>query len=389
MKSPHRKLRIAHIITRMDWGGSPDIVRMLCNGLDPSSYDVTLIYGRTSHASARTAEFLSAMKEKAVSLPCLRRNINPVLDAAAFIRLVIILKRGAFDIVHTHTSKAGGVGRLAARIAGVRVIVHTPHGHVFYGYFNAFVSGAFAAIERVLSRITSAIIVLTGCEREDMVRLRIASLDQMRVIPNGLDMSLYGKRFILKREEIRGSFGLSPDSILVGTVGRIEHVKGTAHFVDAAREICSTDGRAKFIIAGEGSQRAALEEKVRSWGLENRIVFLGWRDDVAEFLAALDIFVLPSLNEAVGLSLIEAQASGVAVIATRVGGIPEIVTDGVTGLMVNPSSSDEIACAIKTLVNDPAKRESLAQAAIASLEDRFSVTKMISATENLYRDLST
>jgi len=370
----------------MDWGGSPDILRVLCRGLDPAVFDVSLIIGKTGHASAKTRVFLEEFKGKVTVIKQLKRDISPFDDIAAFIKLYRIFRETGFDVVHTHTAKAGALARLAAFLAGVPVIIHTPHGHNFYGYFNAFFSGLIRTIEKLLSRFTDKIMVLTELEKSDHIKYRVANRDKLVLINQGLDLSGFepdSKDSISARENL----GISGNCLVAGFVGRLEPVKGPQYFIKAAKKILEEREDVRFILTGEGSLRRELEDDVSSWGLRERIVFLGWQENVPGVMSAMDMLVLPSLNEAVGIVLIEAQSLGIPVIASDVGGIPEVVKDGQTGLLVRPADPDALAKAMLKLLDDPALRRAMSGSASAWCRGRFTADAMLDKVTRMYKEV--
>lgn len=386
MSGSARKLKIAEVITRLDWGGSPDIVRILAAGLDPARYDVTLYSGPSAHMTAKTRRFLASFKGRSVEIPALKRDIDPVKDIAALRALVRAFRQERFDAIHTHTSKAGALGRVAARIAGCRAVVHTPHGHTAYGYFGPAASKGITLIERSLAPFCDTLIALTELEKRDMVRFGIAPEGKIRVIYQGLELDDY-RRPQTERGRMRASFGFADGDLVVGTVGRLELVKGTDRFVEAAARVVRDVPAARFLIVGEGSLRQRLEERVSALGLGGRTVFAGWRTDVPAVLSALDLFVMPSQNEAVGMALIEAQAAGVPAAAFRVGGIPEVLEDGKAGMLVPPGDDRALAAAIVVLLADAEKRRAMGEAGRRFVEGKFRARAMVDLTAGLYEDL--
>ncbi|MFA6384006.1 MAG: glycosyltransferase [Candidatus Omnitrophota bacterium] len=381
-----KKIRIAQIITRMDWGGSPDLVRIMCEHLDPAKYDITLVSGLTLHPTAKTEKFLKGFNGTYIEIPQLRRDIDVIHDIIAFLRLYILLRSKRFDIVHTHTAKAGALGRLAARLAGVKVIVHSPHGHNLYGYFSPVMTGRIVKIERFLARFTDKIIALTQLEKKDYLAHGIGSAGAIDVIYAGIDLTDYRGDPSMKKE-LRASLNIPEDADVVGMIGRLEHVKGPECFVDAALRIAQLRPRVSFVIVGEGSLRGILEAKVAAQGCRERIIFAGWRNDIARILAALDIMVLSSFNEAVGLVLVEAQSQGIPVVASNVGGIPETIRENETGILVPAGHADKFAQAILFLLDHPDKRAAMGSAAISWAGSRFKAEKMTENVSNLYDGL--
>ena len=382
----NKKIRIAHIITRMDWGGSPDLVRIICAGLDRAKYEITLISGPTLHAAEKTKAFMRDFDGTCIMVSQLRRDITLILDCIALIRLYFILRPGRFDIVHTHTAKAGALGRLAARMAGVPVIIHSPHGHNLYGYFSPAMTRRIVRIERFLSRFTDRIIAGTQLEKKDYLAHAIGRAQTIDVIYAGLELQGYAVDR-QAQDGIKKELGIVPGAPVVGMIGRLEQVKGPDYFVDAAMRIAQTRQDVYFVLVGEGSLRGHLEEKAVRSGCKDRIIFTGWRNDVPRMLALLDIMVLPSLNEAVGLVLVEAQSQGIPVIASNVGGIPETIKDNETGILVPPGHAEKFMQAIVFLLDHPDKRRAMGAAAQAWVESRFKAEDMTAHVERLYDTL--
>ncbi len=381
-----KKIKIAQIITRMDWGGSPDIVRLLCHGLDPEVFDITLIYGRSTHISQINQQFLEQFKGWTRYIPQLQREINFLKDLAALLKIYAILRQGKFDLVQTHTAKAGILGRLAARLAGVKKIVHCSHGHNFYGYFGFWGSKLVITIERFFDRFSDKFIALTELEKSDMVNYRVTSAEKVVVVQSGLEIEKYH----CPQEEInrlKEKWQLPAGAPVVGLVSRLEPVKGPLFLVEAAKIVIAACPAVKFLVIGEGSLRKKMEEQCRESGLSGSFIFTGWQEHVEQLLGVLDILVLPSLNEAVGRIILEAAAYGVPAVATRVGGVPEIVNDQETGLLVPPQEAGGIARALIELLTNHEKWERLGRAAKEKVTTKYTAAEMIRSINNLYLEL--
>jgi glycosyltransferase involved in cell wall biosynthesis len=379
-----RKIKVAQVITRMDWGGSPDVLRILCQKLDPDIYELKIFIGSTSHPTAKTSSFFADFKDKITFIPELKREISLWNDWLALGKLLREFKKVKFDIVHTHTAKAGALGRLAGRLAGVPIIVHTPHGHNFYGYFNRFASGLVILIEKFLATFTDRIMALTALEKADYLKFKVAGGKKSILIYMGLELDgfLPGDPASIK-ERLK----ISKEEKVVGYVGRLEPIKGPQFFIEAARLCLENNHLLRFILVGEGTLRQELEEKVASWGLKSKIIFAGWQDDIADIMSFLDILVLPSLNEAVGIVLLEAQSLGIPIVASEVGGIPEMVQDKQTGVLVRPGSAAAFALAINNLLSDPERRRSMSAAGKNWVKDRFKAEDMVSKISSVYQEL--
>jgi glycosyltransferase involved in cell wall biosynthesis len=378
-----KRIKIAEVITRLDWAGSPDIVRIICESITPL-YKVKLITGPSSHLTSKTNLFLEKFKDNVIIVPSLKRNINPLWDCLALIKLYLLFRKERFDIVHTHTAKAGILGRIAAYIAGIPSIIHTPHGHNFYGYFGPIMSKFIVIMEKFVGRFTNKIIVLTELEKRDFLSFKVKNPVDIEVVPLGLELGEFSKLERISKEDKKREVGLAYNDRIVGMVSRLEPVKGPHYFIEAAAKVVNLFKQVMFLVVGEGSLRLKLETKAQELGLKDRIKFLGWRQDALEIISILDILVQPSLNEGVGMVLLEAQSLGVPVIATNVGGIPEVVKDGVTGILVPSQDANSIAKALNYLLGDEKEREGMGREAKRWVKDKFSSHKMIKEIAEIY-----
>ena len=364
---PLERIKVIHVVTRFDKGGSAENTFLTVMGLDKQKYDVLLVKGMSVESAMGEEErkavghSLSRAERAGVrisTVPDLVRDIRPVKDWRAFWALLNIFRRERPHIVHTHTSKAGFLGRWAARLSKVPLIVHTPHGHVFWGYFNRPTSLFYALLERWTARITDRIVVLTEQEKKDHLSFCIAPEDKFEVVHSGVGLDNF--RSVCRDPiQTKEDLGIPSRAAVIGTVGRLTPIKGHRFLIDAARGVLAEHPDTVFILIGDGESAEALRSLATRLGVSGNIRFLGWRPDVAEIISVVDIFVFPSLNEGMGRAVVEAMALGKPVVASRVGGIIDIVRDGENGLLVPPADSDELAAAIKSLLSDPAERERL------------------------------
>jgi glycosyltransferase involved in cell wall biosynthesis len=319
---------------------------------------------------------------KLIVVPSLVRRISPWHDLRAFLAILRHLLRLRPDVVHTHTSKAGLLGRVAAWLARVPVVVHRPHGHVFYGHFAPALSRFFLLVERVLSKITHHLIALTPGEAEDYVNLRVMPPYRISVIPSGVDLRRFAETRVdclKKRQEL----GLPPKALAVGFVGWLLPIKGVSFLVQAMPGILAKHPASFLVLVGQGDDEVELRSLADSLGLDGRVIFLGWRPDVEEVLACLDLLVLPSLNEGMGRVLVEAMAAGLPIVASEVGGIPDLVTNGENGLLVPPAAVPELASAICELLQDKARRTRMGEVG-RRISRQYSTEAMVDQISSLY-----
>jgi glycosyltransferase involved in cell wall biosynthesis len=320
-----------------------------------------------------------------ITIRHLVRNLRPVSDLIAFCALLRIIRRERPNIVHTHTSKAGILGRWAAYLCRVPIIVHTPHGHVFWGYFNSLQTRLFILLERWTARITNAIVTLTPQEKEDHLCFHIAPEEKFAVIHSGINLETF-LAASFQSAETKAVLGILPEMTVVGTVGRLTTVKGQDVLIRAASDLIRQGEKIVLLLLGEGELRRDLEELTFRLGIAERVRFLGWRSDVARVMSAFDIFCLPSRNEGMGKVLVEAMALGKAIVASDIGGIKDIVLHGENGLLVPVGDVEAWAEAIGRLCRDPERRRRMGDAG-RLIAPRYSSDEMIKKIDQLYGKL--
>lgn len=379
-----RKFRVAHVITRLVRGGAQENTYHTVRLHRRDRFEADLIAGPPLGAEGSLEETIRAAGVQIIREPYLLRKIAPVSDMLAVRRLTRLFRERCYDIVHTHTSKAGYVARLAAKRAGVPIIVHTPHGNIFHGYFGPWPTRLFVAMERRATRWTDRIIELTERGIEESLAEDLGTREQYVSIFSGIDFSPYGAARAC-RAETRGALGVGDDEILVGGVGRLEPIKGFEYFVKAALHVASAARNVRFALAGQGSEERELRERAAPLG--DRFAFLGHRNDVPALMAAFDVLVVPSINEGMGRVILEAAAAGTASIASDIGGIPEMIDDAKTGVLVPPKDADAIAGVLLELVRSPQRLCTMGDAARARAVPRYSVEEMVARIEALYETL--
>lgn len=319
-----------------------------------------------------------------VVVPGLGRAISPAADFAALLRLIGIFRRYRPHVVHTHMAKAGLLGRLAARIARVPVIVHTFHGNVLRGYFDPLRSRAFLALERSLARISTRIVAISPRQREEIRHLGIGDGGKLVDIPLGLDLAPFLDPL---QGALRRELGIERTAPLVGLVARLVPIKGVDIFLEAAARVARRRPDARFVIAGDGELRAWLEGYAGRLGLSDRLKFLGWRADLPSVYADLDVLVLSSRNEGTPVSVIEALAARRAVVATAVGGVPDVLGDSECGLLVRAEDADAVADAVVGLLDEPERRRALGEAGRLRVYPEYDVETLLARIDALYAEL--
>ena len=369
---------------------------MLAARLDPSRFETHLLAGRVPPGEGDMTYFAEQHHVTPEIIPELSREIRPRQDFEAFRYILAHLREFQPHIVHTHTAKAGALGRMAARVYNARRpgsaprarVVHTYHGHVLHSYFGGFRTAVFRRVERYLARHTDALIALSPeLRRELAYDFHVGVPEQYHDIPLGFDLEPFLK--IQGREgSFRKSLGVTPETILVTIVGRLTAIKNHAMLMAAASKLERRHwALVRFAVVGDGELRAELEADAHARGFADKFFFTGWRQDMPSVYADSDVVVLCSKNEGTPVTLIEAMASGRAVVSTDVGGVKDIVTDGKTGILVAPHRVDRLAIAIGQLADIPEIRNRLAQNARRSVATRFSVDRLVEDITRLYGEL--
>ena len=381
------KLRVARVISRLNVGGPAIHTILLPAGLDPAAFESRLYVGAPGPAEGDMLPLARARGVEPIAIPGLGRSIHPGRDLAALGRLARAFRAFRPHIVHTHAAKAGTLGRIAARMAGVPVTVHTFHGHVLRGYFSPAVTAAFRAVERALARRTTRIVALSPGQREDLLAMGIGRPERVGVVPLGLELDAFLDAQA-RRGVLRGHLRLPPEAKLVGIVARLVPIKDHRTFFAAAARVARADPATHFVVAGDGPLRAGLEAAAGEAGLDGRAHFLGWWDDLPALYADLDVVALTSRNEGTPVCLLEAMAAGVPVVATAVGGVPDVVRHGETGLLAPPGDPAALAAALASLLADPDRRSALGLAGRRAAYPAYDAKTLIARVEALYRELA-
>lgn len=380
------KIKVLHIITRLDKGGSAENTFLTVKGLDKKKYEVSLMSGPVQDPNQERRTQVEEYGISFIPIPVLVRNINVVFDSIALYKVWKFLNQENFDVVHTHTSKAGLLGRFAAKFAGVPHIIHTPHGHVFFGYFGPLKTKIFIRLEKLANRISERIVALTQREKADYISYKTCPEEKIAVIHSGIELEKFQELPRAEKIKIKKEIGLPEDSFVVGTVGRLVPVKGPEYLIKASQYLLPEHPNTSFLFAGDGPLKEALYKKAKKTGGEKNILFLGWRDDIARVLAVFDVFCLSSLNEGMGRVLVEAMALGIPIVASDVGGIPDLVIHGKNGFLVPPKNPEELAKHIQILIQNKDQRIKMGQAG-KKMSQKFSHETMVKNISELYEEV--
>jgi len=377
------RIRVAQIIARLNIGGSAIQAITLTQRLAPLGYEALLIRGSEGPREGSLDDLAEELGVRPLRIARMRREVG-VRDLAALARLVRELRSFRADVVHTHAAKAGTLGRLAALVPGrgrPRVTVHTFHGHSLRGYFSPRRAALFLRVERVLAKRTTRLIAVSDEVRDELVALGVAPVERFEVIQLGLDLS----RFVVGEAErarrgarLRASLGIPPEARVVTLVARLVPIKRVDRFLAIAQRLAGELDDVWFLIAGDGE----LGDRLRALPQPARTVWAGFQRDVAAVCFASDVVVLTSDNEGTPVSLIEAQAAGVPVVSTRVGGAAAVVAPG-SGALVRPDDEEGFARAVRTVL----ERASPVGDPRAHVLQTFSLDRLVADIDELYRRL--
>ena len=374
---------VVHVITRLTLGGSSENTVATIEALRRRGYGSTLALGPESEAA--TVENARRRGCEIAAIAALCREVRPARDVAAVLALARLFRRVRPLIVHTHTSKAGFVGRLAARLARVPVVIHQPHGHIFYGYWGRARTALFVALERLAARWTDTLVALTPREVDEHLERGIGRAVQWAVVPSGVP-TVRLREAAPTRAAARAKLGLPAGAFVVAGVGRLVPIKGFDLLVEALPTLCARVPSARALLIGDGEERAALEARAAALGVGARLHITGAVTDVGGVLAAADVLAAPSRNEGMGRVLVEAMAIGLPVVGTTVGGIPDVIIDGECGRLVAADDAPALAEALAELGADEALRAKLGAAAMPRAE-AFSTDVAAAAMGAIYDGL--
>jgi glycosyltransferase involved in cell wall biosynthesis len=382
------RVPVLRVIARLNVGGPALHVAYLSAGLTDRGYDTTLVAGAIGRGEESMAYVAESAGARVITLPGLSREISPLQDTIAVIRLAGLIRRLRPEILHTHTAKAGTVGRVAALLAGGArppIVVHTFHGHVLRGYFSPAKTSFFRVLERMLAKVTTVLVAVSPEVRDDLVALGVAPAEKFTVIRLGIELE-QRVRCEEAPAEVRRRLGIPPGRFIVGWLGRMTGVKQTSDLLAVLAALRERGIDAGLLLVGDGPDRIGFEQQAHSLGLVRHCLFLGYQEEVAPWYAAMDAIALPSGNEGTPVTVIEALAAGRPVAAYGVGGVPDVVRDGVDGFVVEAGDTAALADRLAELAADPGLRERMGAAGRERVLERYGVGRLLDDVDRLYRD---
>lgn len=390
MLAPNRKIKVLRIINRFNIGG-PSYNATFLTRFMSDEFETKLIGGGPEKDEADSLHIPESYGLNPIILDEMKRKPSLKSDRLAYAKIKAIIQEFQPDIVHTHASKAGALGRRAAFSCGVPVVVHTFHGHVFHSYFGKIKTSIYKAIERRLARKSTGIIAISELQKKELAEQHhICKAEKIKVIPLGFDLDKFQANKTENRIFIREKYKLDADVVAVGIVGRLAPIKNHQFFLDVVEKILSEGiEHVRFFIVGDGELRTEIESRAQLLNQKfgEKIVLTSWIKDIAQFNGGLDIMCLCSKNEGTPVSLIEAQASGVPVISTDVGGVKDIVSEGQTGFVVPTDNLDLYVEKVSLLIKNKEIREKMSQNGWKHVHEKFSYNRLVSDMEKYYKEL--
>ena len=387
--SKNRKIKVLRIINRFNIGG-PIYNAVLLSAFMPEEYETLLIGGMPEENEANSLYIAEKYGVSPVLISEMQREPNLTNDNKALKKIKEIIRTFQPDIVHTHASKAGALGRKAAFDCGVPIVIHTFHGHIFHSYFSWWKTKLYQLIERKLSKKTTGIIAISAIQKNELsISYKICHPSKIKIIPLGFDLRPFNENLQEKRELTRNSYALESSDIAVAIIGRLVAIKNHQMFLDIIDKVNQkTSKKVVYFIVGDGEDSLTIQESIKPLkekGMDIRMT--SWIKDIATFNAGMDIICLTSKNEGTPVSLIEAQAAGIPIIATNVGGIKDVILEDKTGYIVDKDDIDGFAEKLRELIENENKRQLMSQNGWSFVEDKFQFPNLIKNMDEYYKSL--
>lgn len=376
------KIKILHVITHLPIGGAQDNTLYTVELLDKEKYDISLCCNLDGELVER-AKKIEAIK--LFDIPFLCREVSPYRDIRAFLSLYKLFKEEDFTIIHTHSSKAGLLARLAAVLNKTPIVIHTIHGFAFNDFMNALKKNFFIYVEKLLAKWTDVLITVSNLNKKKIIDLNIAHENKIKNIYSGIDLSLFTNK---RNDDFRKELNLENDHLLLGSVGRLSDQKDPITMIEAFGIISKPFPNAHLALVGDGELKGKILEKIDKLKLNGKVHLTGNKNNPWSVYHSMDLFIMSSIYEGLGRSITEALSCGVPVVCTDVEGVPEIVRDNITGILVPPKDANKLADGIIRTLNDMETAKKMAEEGRRFVKDNFDVNKMINDIDSLYNTLT-
>ena len=376
-----KKIKLLHVITHLPIGGAQDNTLYTVELLNKDKYDISLSCNLNGELVSRAKKVKHL---KLYDVPNLRREVSIINDIRAFLYLYKLIKKENFTIIHTHSSKAGFLGRVAAMLNKTPIVIHTIHGFAFHDYMNSFKKSIFIYLEKLSAKWTHGLVTVSNLNKKKVVDLGIAPIEKLKNIYSGIDLTLFINE---KNDQFRKELNLDSNHLLLGSVGRLSNQKDPITMIEAFCIVIKRFPNAHLTLVGEGELRDEILIKIDQLQLNGRVHLTGNKNDPWKIYHSLDLFIMSSIYEGLGRSITEALSCGVPVVCTSVEGVPEIVRDNETGILVPPKDPSALATGIIKSLNDMDNARKMAEEGRKFVNENFDVKKMVDDIDTLYDTL--
>ena len=376
-----KKIKLLHVITHLPIGGAQDNTLYTVELLNKDKYDISLSCNLNGELVSRAKKVKHL---KLYDVPNLRREVSIINDIRAFLYLYKLIKKENFTIIHTHSSKAGFLGRIAAMLNKTPIVIHTIHGFAFHDYMNSFKKNIFIYLEKLSARWTHGLVTVSNLNKKKVVDLGIAPIEKLKNIYSGIDLTLFINE---KNDQFRKELNLDSNHLLLGSVGRLSHQKDPITMIEAFCIVIKRFPSAHLTLVGDGELRDEILIKINQLQLNGRVHLTGNKNNPWKIYHSLDLFIMSSIYEGLGRSITEALSCGVPVVCTSVEGVPEIVRDNKTGILVPPKDPGALATGIIKSLNDMDNARKMAEEGRKFVNENFDVKKMVDDIDTLYDTL--
>ena len=376
-----KKIKLLHVITHLPIGGAQDNTLYTVELLNKDKYDISLSCNLNGDLVSRAKKVKHL---KLYDVPNLRREVSIINDIRAFLYLYKLIKKENFTIIHTHSSKAGFLGRVAAMLNKTPIVIHTIHGFAFHDYMNSFKKNIFIYLEKLSAKWTHGLVTVSNLNKKKVVDLGIAPIEKLKNIYSGIDLTLFINE---KNDQFRKELNLDSNHLLLGSVGRLSNQKDPITMIEAFCIVIKRFPSAHLTLVGDGELRDEILIKIDQLQLNGRVHLTGNKNDPWKIYHSLDLFIMSSIYEGLGRSITEALSCGVPVVCTSVEGVPEIVRDNETGILVPPKDPSALAAGIIKSLNDMDNARKMAEEGRKFVNENFDVKKMVDDIDTLYDTL--
>ena len=376
-----KKIKLLHVITHLPIGGAQDNTLYTVELLNKDKYDISLSCNLNGELVSRAKKVKHL---KLYDVPNLRREVSIINDIRAFLYLYKLIKKENFTIIHTHSSKAGFLGRVAAMLNKTPIVIHTIHGFAFHDYMNSFKKNIFIYLEKLSAKWTHGLVTVSNLNKKKVVDLGIAPIEKLKNIYSGIALTLFINE---KNDQFRKELNLDSNHLLLGSVGRLSNQKDPITMIEAFCIVIKRFPNAHLTLVGDGELRDEILIKIDQLQLNGRVHLTGNKNDPWKIYHSLDLFIMSSIYEGLGRSITEALSCGVPVVCTSVEGVPEIVRDNKTGILVPPKDPGALATGIIKSLNDMDNARKMAEEGRKFVNENFDVKKMVDDIDTLYDTL--